>query len=69
MRLTNTDISFWNIIINNHENSSLILVLAGAAYMAFRFLTWQKYKKSLFGTQKISDQNHEVPLGGNVFAN
>lgn len=37
--------------------------------MAFRFLTWQKYKKSLFGTQKISDQNHEVPLGGNVFAN
>lgn len=47
----------------------LILLIAGVAYLAFRFLSGQKYKKSLFGTQKISDQSREAPLGGNVFAN
>ena len=47
----------------------LILILAGLAYLAFRFLTGQKYKKSLFGTQKISEKSSEIPLKGNVFAN
>lgn len=47
----------------------LILILAGAAYLAFRFLSGQKYKKSLFGTQKISEKSKEIPLKGNVFAN
>ena len=47
----------------------LILILAGAAYLAFRFLTGQKYKKSLFGTQKINEISKEIPLKGNVFAN
>ena len=47
----------------------LILLIAAVAYLAFRFLSGQKYKKSLFGTQKISNQSREVPLGGNVFAN
>ncbi len=47
----------------------LILILAGVAYLAFRFLTGQKYKKSLFGTQKISERSSEIPLKGNVFAN
>ena len=47
----------------------LILILAGVAYLAFRFLTGQKYKKSLFGTQKISERSNEIPLKGNVFAN
>lgn len=48
---------------------ALILILAGLAYLAFRFLTGQKYKKSLFGTQKISEKSKEIPLKGNVFAN
>ena len=47
----------------------LILLIAAVAYLAFRFLSGQKYKKSLFGRQKINDQSREVPLGGNVFAN
>ena len=47
----------------------LILLIAAVAYLAFRFLSGQKHKKSLFGTQKISNQSREVPLGGNVFAN
>ena len=47
----------------------LILILAGLAYVAFRFLTGQKYRKSLFGTLKISENSSETPLKGNVFAN
>ena len=47
----------------------LILILAGLVYVAFRYLTGQKYKKKLFGTQKISEKNNKIPLKGNVFAN
>ena len=47
----------------------LILILAGLAYLAFRFLTGQKYKKKLFGTQKIRGKSNVIPLKGNVFAN
>lgn len=47
----------------------LIVVLAGLAYIAFRFLSGQKYKKSLFGTQKITGISKEIPFKGNVFAN
>lgn len=47
----------------------LILILAGLAYVLFRYLSGQKYKKSLFGTQKISEKNKEIPLKGHVFAN
>lgn len=47
----------------------LILLIAAVAYLAFRFLSGQKYKKSLFGTQKISERSSEIPLKGNVFAN
>lgn len=47
----------------------LILLLAGLGYVAFRYLSGQKYKKSLFSTQKISEKSRDIPLGGNVFAN
>lgn len=47
----------------------LILILAGLGYVLFRHITGQKYKKKLFGTQKIADKSPQVPLGGNVFAN
>lgn len=47
----------------------LILILAGLGYVLFRNISGQKYKKTLFGTQKITDKSPRVPLGGNVFAN
>ena len=47
----------------------IILILAGLAYVLFRYISGQKYKKSFFGTQKIREKSPRVLLGGNVFAN
>lgn len=48
----------------------ILIALVGAIlYLAFMFLTGQKYRKGLFGQAKIDGKTAEIPLRGNVFAN
>ncbi|MBQ3820538.1 MAG: hypothetical protein II809_03645 [Bacteroidales bacterium] len=48
----------------------IFIALVGAVlYLAYVFLTGQKYRKSLFGQSRIDGKTADVPLRGNVFAN
>lgn len=48
----------------------ILIILAGAVlYLAYMYLTGQKYRKSMFGQAKIDGKSAEIPLRGNVFAN
>lgn len=47
----------------------LIALVGFFLYLAFAFLTGQKYRKGMFGQSKIDGRTEEIPLRGSVFAN